>query len=113
MKRKKNKILNFKPNGMRTKDSSNNYIKELLGRKTSVKEVIEQQEYIETSIKEHLENKKYNVYLSKINFPLRITIITSPKLLKPDIKELKYNFGLSDYELETDLTDNIGQYYFR
>ena len=106
MKKTKNKILRFHPNGLQTKDRSYNNIKELLNKETtSVKEVINNKEY--------LENKKYTIYLCKISFPLRLTIITSPKLLKPDLENFKHDFGLNDYESEIDLTDNVGQYYFR
>ena len=114
MKKTKNKILRFHPNGLQTKDRSYNNIKELLNKETtSVKEVINNKEYLENTLKEYLENKKYTIYLCKISFPLRLTIITSPKLLKPDLENFKHDFGLNDYESEIDLTDNVGQYYFR
>lgn len=112
--RSKNKILRFEPNGLKTRDRTNNHIKKLLNRKTSnIRELIDKRDYLEKTIKEHLEQKKYNVYLCKIHIPLKITIIVSPQLLKPDLNELEYDFGLNDYELETELSDNLGQYYFR
>lgn len=111
---KKNKIKRFHPNGMPTKDRTYNHIKTLLNKETSsIREIIEEKTYIENTIKQYLKNKQYTVYLSKINFPLRITIITSPRLLEPDLKSLKHDFGLNDYELEKEISDNLGQYYFR
>ena len=111
---RKNKILKFHPNGMKTKDRTYNHIKKLLDKKTTrTRDVLDQQEYLENTFKEYLENKKYNVYLARINFPLSVTIMTSPKLLEPDLKNLKHDFGLTDYELEIELSDNLGQYYFR
>jgi len=113
-RKNKSKILRFNPNGLETKDRSYNNIKKLLNKKTSnIRDLIDQKTYVEETLRKYLEEKKYTVYLCKINFPLRITIIVSPKLLKPDLKNFKHDFGLNDYESEIDLTDNVGQYYFR
>lgn len=110
----KNKILRFHPNGLQTKDRSYNNIKKLLNPKTSrTREVIDQKNNIEKTLREYLEAKKYNVYLCTIHFPLSITLIISPKLLQPDLNQFKYDFGLSDYEMEIETTDNTAQYYFR
>ena len=109
----KNKILRFHPNGLETKDRSYNNIKKLLNKKTSnIRDLIDQKTYVEETLRKYLEEKKYTVYLCKINFPLRITIIISPKLLKPDLNQFKYDFDLGDYELEIETTDNTAQYYF-
>ena len=110
----KNKILTFHPNGLKTKDRSYNNIKKLLNPKTSrTREVIDQKNNIEKTLREYLEAKKYNVYVCTIHFPLSITLIISPKLLQPDLNQFKYDFGLDDYEMEIETTDNTAQYYFR
>lgn len=114
MVKKKNKVLRFNPNGLQTKDRTNNTIKKLLNKKTSnIRELLEQKETIEENIKQYLENKQYTVYLCKISIPLKISIIISPKLLKPDLTQFKYDYDLNDYELEIETSPHLGQYYFR
>ena len=84
-RKNKSKILRFNPNGLETKDRSYNNIKKLLNKKTSnIRDLRDQKTYVEETLRKYLEEKKYTVYLCKINFPLRITIIISPKLLKPE-----------------------------
>lgn len=111
---KKNKILRFEPNGLKTRDRSYNNVKRLLNKDTSnIRELLNNRDDLEKTLKEYLESKKYNVYLCKIHIPLSLTVIVSPQLLKPDLKDLKYNFGLNDYNLEIENRDKLGQYYFR
>ena len=111
---KKNKILRFEPNGLKTRDRSYNNVKRLLNKDTSnIRELLNNRDDLEKTLKEYLESKKYNVYLCKIHIPLSVTVIVSPQLLKPDLKDLKYNFGLNDYNLEIENRDKLGQYYFR
>lgn len=111
---KKNKILRMGKYAMQTKDTSYNTIKRILDKDSvSIRKVLDRQDYIEKTLKEYLESNDYTVYLCKIQFPLRLTIIVSPQLTKNDLKNLKHDFGLSDYELEIEISDSLGQYYFR
>lgn len=110
----KNKIKKFQPNGLQTKDRTYNNMKKLLDKNTfNTRELINQKTNIENTIRNYLEEKKYNIYLCKIHFPLSITLIVSPKILKPDLNQLKYDFGLTDYDMEIETTENTAQYYFR
>lgn len=110
----KNKVLKFNPNGLQTKDRSYNNIRNLLNKKTSnTRELLDRKSDVENTLRKYLEDKKYHIYLCQIHFPLSISLIVSPKLLKPDLNQFKYDFGLSDYNLETEITDNTAQYYFR
>ena len=113
-RRRRNNFLKPWMDRLKKKDNTKNNIKRLLNKETTnVRELVDKRNNIQDQIKEYLEEKQYTVYLSKIRLPLSITIIVSPPILKPDLTQLKYDFNLTDYDLEVETTEHTGQYYFR
>lgn len=97
-----------------TKNKPKNNVKRLLDKKTTnMRELMTQITDIQDSIKKYLEEKHYTVYLCRIKLPLRVSIIVSPSIKEQDLIQLKNDFGLNDYDLETETSEHTGQYYFR